>query len=185
MGDTAAEIMRDWPEQSRVATRIVVETYGQPHEATASQLTWHRVGSWKRVVATRVSYAHDFPRRHVDVVESFIDYRVPVDKVSAVVAFDGSVVVERTAGEVSARCHDEQANFLALNLMHDIITGAKSVEEARQYYVQEVLDYRRKRPTPYMEGFRFGVPLGGTADPDVPLITEEELEKAIPEGESA
>ena len=69
--------------------------------------------------------------------------------------------------------------------MHDIITGAKSVEEARQYYVQEVLDYRRKRPTPYMEGLRFDVPVGGTADPDVSLITEEDLEKAIPEGESA
>ncbi len=32
-----------------------------------------------------------------------------------VAEFDGSVIVERTAGEVSARCHDEQANFLALN----------------------------------------------------------------------
>jgi hypothetical protein len=45
--------------------------------------------------------------------------------------FDGSVIAERTAGEVSARCHDEHANFLALNLMHDIVTGAKNVEEAR------------------------------------------------------
>lgn len=30
---------------------------------------------------------------------------------------DGSVIVERSAGEVSARSHDEEANLLALNLM--------------------------------------------------------------------
>jgi hypothetical protein len=30
------------------------------------------------------------------------------------VRFDGSVIIERTAGEVSARCHDEEANRLAL-----------------------------------------------------------------------
>jgi hypothetical protein len=58
-------------------------------------------------------------------VESVIDYRVPPEQFSALAAFDGSVIAERTAGEVSARCHDEQANFLALNLMHDIVTGAK------------------------------------------------------------
>jgi len=61
----------------------------------------------------------------------------------------GSVITERTAGEVSARCHDEQANYLALNLMHDIVTGAREVEDARRYYAKEVLDHRRKKPTPY------------------------------------
>ncbi len=72
-----------------------------------------------------------------------------------ITAFDGSVVVERTAGEVSARCHDEQANFLALNFMHDIVTGAKDVTAARAYDAKEFADYRRKKPTPYMESLRF------------------------------
>jgi hypothetical protein len=49
--------------------------------------------------------------------------------------FDGGVV-ERNACEVSARCHDEQASFLALNRMHGIVTGAKSVQ-ARDYYGNE------------------------------------------------
>ena len=40
---------------------------------------------------------------------------------------------------------------VALNLMHDIVTGAKSVQEARNSYAKEFADYRRKRPTPYME----------------------------------
>ena len=76
-------------------------------------------------------------------MESVIDYRGPPEQFSALAAFDGSVIAERTAGEVSARCHDEQANFLALNLMHDIVTGAKGVEEARAYYAKEFLDARR------------------------------------------
>jgi len=58
-----------------------------------------------------------------------------LDKFRALAEFDRSVV-ERNAGEVSARCHDEQANFLALNRMHGIVTGAKSVQ-ARDYYVKE------------------------------------------------
>ncbi len=66
-----------------------------------------------------------FPAPHTDSVESFIDYRVAVQKFTPLAEFDSSVIAERTAGEVSARCHDEQANFLALNLMHDIVTGGK------------------------------------------------------------
>ncbi len=49
--------------------------------------------------------------------------------------FDGGVV-ERTVREVSPRCHDEQANFLALNRMHGIVIGTKSVQ-ARDCYARE------------------------------------------------
>lgn len=58
--------------------------------------------TWKRVVATRTYYNHEFPVPHIDSVESFIDYRVPPEKATALAQFDGSVVIERTAGEVSA-----------------------------------------------------------------------------------
>jgi hypothetical protein len=102
----------------------------------------------------------------------------------ALAGFDGSAMVDRTAGEVSARCHDEQANFLALNLMHDIVTGAKNVQEARQYYAKEFADYRRKNPTPYMEKLRFTPADQNAADPDVRLLSEEDLEAAKRAGES-
>jgi hypothetical protein len=80
--------------------------------------------------------------------QSFIDYRVPPEKITPLAEFDGSVVVERTAGEVSARCHDEQANFLALNLMQDVVTDRRTVADARAYYAKEFLDARRGQPTP-------------------------------------
>ena len=178
----AAERIRNWPEESREAAQLVIDAHGEPDEATDSELTWFDTGPWKRIVASRAFFRHDFPAPHIDAVESVIDYRVPPEKFSELAKFDGSVIVERTAGEVSARCHDEQANFLALNLMHDIVTGAKSADEARAYYAKEFADYRRKQPTPYMEKLRFA-PGHGTADPDTRLLSDEDLARATQEGE--
>src|SRR5690606_438661 len=157
--------------------------HGEPDEVTDTLLTWHRRGPWKRIVASREFHRHNFPVPHIDAVESVIDYRVPVDKISPLAEFDGSVIVERTAGEVSARCHDEEANFLALNLMHDIVTGEKDVQQARDYYAKEFIDYRRREPTPYRKGLRFSPDDGETADPDRRVLTDDDLERAKQEGE--
>jgi len=99
--------------------------------------------------------------------------------------FDGSVMVERTTGEVSARCHDEQANMLALNLMDEMVNGTKGVGEARDYYAQEFLDARRKQLTPYMEKLRFAPLAGSTADQDERVLSEEELDRAVQDGNEA
>jgi hypothetical protein len=180
--EQGSQRIKDWPEESREAAQLVIEKYGEPDEATATQLTWHNPGPWKRIVASKAFFKHEFPAPHIDAVESVIDYRVPVDKFTPLAAFDGSVVVERTAGEVSARCHDEQANFLALNLMHDIVTGAKSAQEARDYYAKEFADFRRKKPTPYMEGLRFTPGDRNAADPDGRVLSDEDLKRAVEEG---
>jgi hypothetical protein len=176
-------VIEQWPDESREAAQLVIEAHGEPHEVTESFLVWHNVGPWKRVIASKDFYQHEFPAPHIDSVESVINYRVPPEKATDLARFDGSVVVERTVGEVSARCHDEQANTLALNLMHDLATGQRTVEEARHYYSQEFLGYRRKDPTPYMQRLQFHPPAGGTADPDDRSLSDEQLEKAIEEGE--
>jgi hypothetical protein len=163
----------------------VIDAHGEPHGATGSLLIWNDVGPWKRVVASKVFYQHEFPAPHFDSVESVIDYRVPPEMATPLAGYDGSVVVERTAGEISARCHDEQANLLALNLAHDIVTGRRSVEEARAYYAKEFLDFRRKKPTPYMEKLHFTPPSGGTADPDQRVLSDADLESAVEEGKTS
>jgi hypothetical protein len=178
-----SECIERWPEESKEAAQLVIRQYGEPDEATESELIWNHAGPWKRMIASRTFHQHDFPAPHIDSVESVIDYRVPPEKVSELARFDGSVIVERTAGEVSARCHDEQANFLALNLMHDIVTGAKTVEEARRYYAKEFADYRRKKPTPYMEKLRFAPGEGDVGDPDHRVLSDEELKQAAAEGQ--
>lgn len=177
-----SEQIQSWPEEAREAAQLVIKQYGEPNESTESELIWHRPGPWKRIVASKAFDEHDFPAPHTDSVESVIDYRVPPEKVSEIIEFDGSVVVERTVGEVSARCHDEQANLLALNLMHDIVTGSKSVQQAREYYAKEFADYRRKKPTPYMERLHFEPATRGAADPDVRVLSDQDLERAVEEG---
>jgi hypothetical protein len=179
-----SQIIRGWPEESREAAQLVIDKYGEPHEATETLLIWHNPGPWKRIVASKAFYRHNFPIPHEDSVESFIDYHVPVEKFTPIAQFDGSVITERTSGEVSARCHDEQANFLALNLMHDIVTGAKTAQEAREYYGKEVLDYRRKKPTPYMDGLRFTPDSRTAPDPDTRILSDEDLKRATEEGKA-
>ncbi len=181
-GKAISPSISEWPGDAREAAQLVVDQYGEPDEVSASQVVWHKPGPWKRIVATREVHDHNFPAPHLDSVESVIDYRFPADKARDAYLFDGSVVIDRTRGEVSARCHDEQANFLALNLMHDIATGAKTMRQARDYYAKEFLDYRRKKPTPYMEKLRFTPPRSGTADPDERALTDEALQRAVDEG---
>src|SRR5690625_2901384 len=181
--ESAAQRIEAWPEESREAAQLVIDAHGEPDEALDSMLIWYNRGPWKRITASRTFYRHNFPVPHTDSVESVIDYRVPVDKVSDVLAFDGSVVVERTAGEVSARCHDEQANFLALNLTHDIVSGAKTVEQARGYYAKEFIDFRRNQETPYMERLHFEPGDKKAADPDHRVLSDQDLKDAAEEGE--
>lgn len=174
---SASDIIMVWPESAREAAQLVIDRYGEPDEVCESQLTWFDAGPWKRVNASRTFYEHNFPAPHVDSVQSFIDYRVPTMFYSAIAEFDGSLIVERTAGEVSARCHNLEANTLALNLMHDMITGQRTIDEAREYCRQAFVDARHNRPTPYMDQLRF-VPGDGTAgDPDVRVLNDADLKQ--------
>ena len=174
---TAEEIIAEWPEESREAAKLVIDAHGEPHEAAPSMLLWHGVSGAKRVTAWREFSHHDFPAPHTDSVTTTIDYAAPPEVATEIIEFDGSVTIARTAGEVSATCHDEQANSLALNLVDDIVRGAKVASEAREYYAKEFLDFRRGLPTPYMEKLRVAA-LDETADRDERVISDEELAEA-------
>jgi hypothetical protein len=182
-----SRIIEDWPEESQEAAQLVIDARGEPDEATPTQLVWlgQRAAPWKRIVATKTFFEHAFPAPHNDSVESFLDYRVPINKFTPLAEFDGSVICERTAGEISARCHDEQANYLALNLAHEIVTGGRTAQEARDYYAREFLDARRKQPTPYMEGLRFSPSSGSAADPDERVLSDDQLQAAKADGRNA
>jgi hypothetical protein len=80
-----SQVIQNWPEESLEATQVVIDQLGEPDEATESFVVWHERGPWKRIVASRAHHLHNFPRPHPDVVESFVDYRVPPDKLTAIV----------------------------------------------------------------------------------------------------
>ncbi len=109
---------------------------------------------------------HDFPMPHPDLLEQVVDYRVPPDMFDELARYDGSVIVERTRGEISARCDAEAANFLAINLANDVATGERTVEGSRAFYAETMMAFKAGRSDPYVEGLVFEVPEGNTNDPD-------------------
>ncbi len=159
-------LIGNWPPMSKKAAEQTLDKYGPPNEAMASRLIWYNNGPWKRTICYRDEVLHNFPAPHTDVIEQFIDYQVPVEKFGELAAFDGSVMGERTKGEVSARCDMEAANILALNLMHDIVTGKCDAEKAREIYSEVTGAYVLNQPAPYAEKLQFNVPSGDTADAD-------------------
>jgi hypothetical protein len=163
------EIINNWKDQPKKIARKLISQYGQPDEITNERLIWHNNGPWKRSELINEEIPHNFPEPHHDSLLQAIPYRVPPDLVSELLKYDGSVVVERTRGEMAARCDDERANYLALNLAHEIITGKKSVDQARRFYAETVQQKKRQE---YLEGFLFSVPTTDQADPDVPVSAE-------------
>ena len=173
--ETVDEIVASWPEVSSKVAQTVMDKYGPPHEATPSFLIWFNNGPWKRTMLSRDPVPHDFPVPHPDLLEQIIDYQVPPDMFDELAQYDGSVIVERTKGEMSARCDAEAANFLALNLANDIVTGERSVEEARQFYGETMKAFKEEgQSDPYLEGFVFELPEGNTNDPGEQIVEIEQ-----------
>jgi len=94
---TLKDILSGWPKVSKEAATMTINNYGPPHEATASRLIWHRNGPWLRTVIYAEEVPHEFPTPHHDVLEQYIPYKVPVEKIGALAAFDGSVLIDLRA----------------------------------------------------------------------------------------
>ena len=157
-----------WPDGTKEVIKKTIAKYGAPQEATASMLVWHNNAPWKRTIIYKEEVAHDFPMAHVDVMQQFIDFRVEPDKYDEMAKYDGSVVLERTNGEMSARCDKEEANFLAINLAHDVAHGKRTPDAARKYYANAVKQSMAGKMDSYMQKLQFDVPRDNTADKDMP-----------------
>ncbi|MCP8616391.1 hypothetical protein [Salirhabdus salicampi] len=171
-------IIEKWNAMSKKAAKATIKQYGPPNEASDSRLIWYCNGDWKRTIVYRDEIPHDFPQPHTDVIENVINYTVPIEKYTDIAKFDGSIIVERTRGEVSSRCDMEAANILALNLMHEIVTGRLGPERAREKYCEITSAFMMNRSTPTMEKLQFKVATKPVYDTDTVLIADEMLQEA-------
>lgn len=167
---TVKDILSAWPKVSKEAATTTINKYGLPNEASPSRLIWHHNGPWLRTVIYAEEVPHEFPMPHHDVLEQYIPYRVPVEKFGDLAAFDGSVLIDRTKGEMSARCEGEEANFLALNLANEIVQGKKSVDAAREAYGEAMKQRHAGTPPEIMQRLMFEVPAGNTGERDHAII---------------
>jgi uncharacterized protein with HEPN domain len=172
-------IINNWNAMSQKSANLTIEQYGPPNEAIPSRLIWYSNGPWKRTIVYRDEIPHDFPQPHTDVIEQVINYNVPKEMFNELAKFDGSIIVEKTRGEVASRCDMEAANFTAINVMHDICTGNLNAEEGRDLLCEVMSAYMMNRPAPYAESLQFDVSREEKYDTDVVMIADEMVEQAI------
>lgn len=169
--ETKPPDMSTWSEESQKAADAMMKAYGPPNGATPNHLIWQDKGPWVEIIIRSEGIDHDFPKSHMDVLEQAIPYEVPADKFDDLAEFDGSIIVERTRGTMSARCDKEEMNFLALNLAHDLIEGTKSVDQARQEYANIVSDFMAGKKHAYTQELQFDTSsIEETGDPDQPIM---------------
>ncbi len=152
----AKGMISGWPAKTQEVATTMMAKYGAPNEVTGTMLVWNNNGPWKKTIIHKEPVQHNFPMAHLDLLEQFVDYSVPADKYDELALYDGSVVIARTVGEMSARCDKEEANFLALNLANDVATGKKTAEDARPYYARSIKEMMQEKMVPYLQKLHFG-----------------------------
>ncbi|OGY30776.1 MAG: hypothetical protein A3C02_00010 [Candidatus Andersenbacteria bacterium RIFCSPHIGHO2_02_FULL_45_11] len=150
-----SHILAHWPKRSHRLAELLIHSYGRPHEATPSMLIWYYNSPWKRTVLHRDGARHNVPRPHVDLLEQTIDAKISPDACTQIATFDGSIVIDRTRGEMTAYCQDEDANTFILNLAHDIVLGRKTAGEAREILVDSDDLLHHVWPNPYRDELQF------------------------------
>ena len=174
------KIIEGWPAAPKKVVPEVIKKYGLPNEATPTILIWHDSGPWKRTIVTSDETAHDFPTPHTDYISQTINYDIPLEKLVDVLSFDGSIIVYRTAGQVTASCDNEAANLLTVNLMNDIVTGVKTVDEARHEFGEQTAAWMLNREAPYTESVRFAGPAeSDTGYLDEPVMKHPTLHQTV------
>ncbi len=163
-------LVERWPAAPAAAVEELRARYGEPDEATTERLIWHHNRPWTRTVVLRDEIPHHFPAAHTDFLVQSVAYRVPPERVSDLARFNGSVVVDRTAGELTAHCDSEALNVLALNLAHELIRGERDVEQAREALAEEAAMHAVNPPSAYTVRLLFDSSAADPADYDAPAV---------------
>lgn len=167
--ERVSHLIEDWPENSKAAAHSMMVKYGLPLSATSLNLIWKDTDPFKMTKVFRDEVIHHFPMPHTDVIEQVIDYKVPGSKVDDLWYFNGSILLDRTRGEMSARCEKEEMNILALNLADEIIRNKISVEEARLEFARSARAFSMGNTNQYTNSLNFRQRSETTADADKAL----------------
>ncbi|MBA4149050.1 MAG: hypothetical protein H0X66_13110 [Verrucomicrobia bacterium] len=173
---SAQQVIQNWKAKPKEVAQTMIQKYGQPDEVTSQRLVWHDKGPWKETELVNEEIEHNFPKPHQDMLKQTVLLQVPTEKLQDLAEYDGSVIVDRTPGEISARCDKEEMNFLALNLAHDIIQGKRSASESRDFYAKTVMAFMKGDKHPYTQGLQFQpmrAAQAATPDEPSPIIQEK------------
>jgi len=159
----AQDMTTGWPDSATVAAKEMVSKYGDPDEKTSESLIWRNVAPFKRIVVHKTVYNHRFPLLHQNALEHVVDYKAPENKVGEVWKYNGSIVLDRTKGEMSSFAENEAMNILALNLADDIMRGRTHFSTARINFGKETIKHLNGEKTANTTVLKFGTQIQ-TAD---------------------
>lgn len=168
-----SKMTENWPQTSKAAIAALTAKYGLPTSMTEEMVVWSNTSPFKRSIVFKEEVTHQFPMQHSDVLLQTIDYRVPQDKVALLSKFDGSIIIDRTKGELSARNEKEELNILSLNLADKIVRGELSAEQARREYSKNADAFAAGTSSQLLTGLNFRTE-GNTSDPDTMMQSQEE-----------
>lgn len=125
----------------------------------------YRVEQWAHMKLTADEVVHNFPTPHTDFFAQVVEYPVDPAKVAGEAAFDGSVIINRTAGQIASRCNTEAANTLTLNVLVELLEGRRAFDKARTFLAENLTAFGQGRDAPYAERLQFS-PVAAAPDPD-------------------
>ncbi len=164
----------DWPAGPKKALKMMTGKYGPPDAVSATCVMWTAQGPFREIILLNQEIQHDFPMPHKDYLEHVIACKVPVEKVGELAKYDGSVIVDRTRGVLSARCDTEAHNILALNLAKQIIDGSIDAKTARMQFGKAVMAEKAGKPPEILIKLQFEPEEPGTTgDLDMALKPAE------------
>lgn len=152
---TPESVIQGWPEVPRDIARVMISKYGEPERFTADDLVWRDNGAWRQSVVYRSTRPDFIETRDTDYLQQTISYQVPEDKIADLRLFDKSIQVDRSKAEISSWSQSEPMNYLALNLAEEIITGKRTVDDARDFYSKMQELSQSGKSSPYLNGFVF------------------------------
>lgn len=161
-------VVERWGAASRRAAESIIEKYGPPDEISEGRLVWSNTGAFRKTVVYKDELRRHFPTPRADVLEQYIEYNVPYEKLPDLARFHGSLKPDRTAGLLSARGPSESDNVIALNLAHELLQGKRTVDGARSAYARLAALSEAGKTSPYSEGLLFKTRGRAKPDPDRP-----------------
>lgn len=162
---TPESIIQGWPEVPRDIARVMIAKYGEPERFTADDLVWRDNGAWRQSVVYRSTRPDFIETRDTDYLQQTISYQVPEDKIADLRLFDKSIQVDRAKAEISSWSQSEPMNYLALNLAEEIITGKRTVDDARDFYSKMQELSQSGKSSPYLNGLMFSTEKSGLSEP--------------------
>ena len=141
-----------WPEASRRMALAMIDRHGQPDRIMAGSLTWIGLYRGRRTVVHRAPAGEG-------TVEQVVVYRVPAGRAADVARFDDRIGIDEASSELSARTDSVRSCFLVLNLAHEVASGFKTPDEAREFRDRQERLALAGKSSPYREGLLFERPL--------------------------